>query len=121
MEFNTNQSPVASGGQMPLSPEPHKSTIGPIVGALVVILLLAAGGLYFWGAKLNQENGDNSVPYIPSDDVPAAGDRDTQSGLPPQSSSDETAAIQADLDAMNFNQFDAQTEADVNNFDSETQ
>lgn len=117
-----NQSPVASGGQMPLSPtpEPQKTAIGPIVGAIVVIFILAAGGLYFWGAQLNR-NGD-PVPYIPSDEtVPAAGDSDTTSGLPPQSSSDEATAIAADLEAMNFNQFESQTETDVQNFDSETQ
>lgn len=121
MEYNMNQSPVASGGQMPLSPEPPKSGIGPIAGAIVVILLLVAGGLYFWGATLNEEVMNNSIPYIPSDEVPAGGDSDSASGLPPQSSSDDAAAIETDLETMNFDQFEAQTEADVGNFDAETQ
>lgn len=133
MELNRNQSPIASGNQMPVSPgggrggpvspEPPKSGVGPIAGAIVVILLLIAGGLYFWGAKLNEANRIDPVPYIPSEDaLPSGGaDSDTSSGLPPQGSSDDAAAIQADLEAMNFNQFESQTEADVNNFNQETQ
>jgi hypothetical protein len=122
MEYNS-QNPIASGSQMPVQPEPPKSGVGPIAGAIVVILLLAAGGLYFYGAKLNEKNSNNVMPFIPSEEaIPSGGaDSDTSSGLPPQSASDEAVEIQSDLEAMNFNEFESQTSTDVENFDSETQ
>lgn len=123
MEY-TNQNPIASGSQMPVQPEPPKGGVGPIAGAIVVILLLAAGGLYFYGAKLNEKNQmDNNIPYIPSEEMTPTGgaDSDTSSGLPPQSASDDAAAIEADLDAMNFSEFEAQTSTDIENFDQEAQ
>ncbi|MDO8564927.1 MAG: hypothetical protein Q7R88_02950 [bacterium] len=44
----------------PTSPE-YKSTPSPknswggLIGIIVIILLLIVGGLYFWGAKLSEE------------------------------------------------------------------
>ena len=127
-----NNSPIASGSQMPpvspeerarggplQQPEQHKSTVGPIAGAAIVILLLIAGGLYFWGAKLNQQ--PPSTPYIPPDtsatevqpqtQIPNS---DSSAGLPPQSSSDDVSSIQADANAMNTNQLNSQNSAELN-------
>lgn len=96
-----------------------KSSVGPIAGAVIVILLLAAGGLYFYGAKLNREM-QNDVPFIPSDEsVPSGADSDTSGGLPPQSNSDETSSIEADFNAINMTQFESSNQADLNNLDSQ--
>jgi len=57
--------PVAfgEGGLPPHKPQP----VGPIVGTIIVVLLLIAGGLYFWGARINREGtAQNQIPYIPS-------------------------------------------------------
>jgi len=117
-----NTSPIASGSQMPpmspMSPEPqHKSSIGPIAGAIIVILLLIAGGLYFWGAQLNKQE---DVPsFIPSQEdmvqqeATLTGDADA--GFPAQSSSDDVSSIEADANAMNMNQFESQNSAELNN------
>ncbi len=128
--FTQNQNPVAAGNQMPPvspemrasggGPEAPKSGIGPIVGAVIVVILLIAGGLYFWGAKLNQQN---TVPYIPSDDSMRQVDSqpvgelqsDTSAGLPPQSSSDDVNSIQSDFNAMNIDQMNSQNSAELNN------
>jgi hypothetical protein len=48
-------------------PSPHKSTMGPFVGALIVIAVLAFGALYFWGAHLNSQAESQNLPYIPAD------------------------------------------------------
>lgn len=42
-----------------------KSGAGPIVGVVIVVILLVFGGLYFWGAQLNQE--EETLPLIPGD------------------------------------------------------
>lgn len=44
----------------------HKrSTAGPIIGAAIVILMLAFGAFYFWGAHLNRES--QPLPLIQGD------------------------------------------------------
>lgn len=43
-----------------------KSSAGPIVGIVIIIILLIVGALYFWGAHLNNEARQSAVPYIPS-------------------------------------------------------
>jgi hypothetical protein len=123
--FNTNQNPVAAGSQMPVSPggepQPSRKPVGPIAGAVIVIILLVAGGLYFYGAKLNSQITDQA-PYIPSDDylMPEGSmptgelQSDTSAGLPPQSSSDDVNSIESDFNAMNMNEMESQNEAELN-------
>ncbi len=113
-----NQSPIAAGSQMPITPEEKpKSGVGPIAGAIIVILLLVAGGLYFWGAKLNEKAQENTMPFIPSNDtmqmqesMPA-----NDSDLPPQSTSDDASSIESDFQAMDLESIEAQNEAELNN------
>jgi hypothetical protein len=114
-----NPSPIASGSQMPpMQQEPQKSSVGPVAGAVIVILLLVAGGLYFWGAQLNKEQA-NDVPFIPSNetsqDTNANLTSDTGAGLPPQSSSDDVSSIEADANAMDMSQLESQNNAELNN------
>lgn len=46
----------------------HKAGVGPIVGALLIVVLLAFGALYFWGAHLNAlEKQQQPLPLIPGD------------------------------------------------------
>ncbi len=115
---NQNPGPILSGNQMPPPvPQPQKSSIGPVAGAIIVILLLIAGGLYFWGAQLNQMESD-PPPYIQSNDTSAANENltsDTGAGLPPQSSSDDVSSIEADANAMNIDQLNAENSAELNN------
>ena len=64
--------PAENAPQTPIKPDhllpPHQTEpIGPIVGTIIIVVLLIAGGLYFWGARLNQENAArNQAAYIPS-------------------------------------------------------
>lgn len=112
-----SQNTVANGSQMPPMP-PEKKPVGPIAGAIIVIILLVAGGLYFWGAQLNKMD-TNNAPYIPSDEMmmeePTTLESDASAGLPPQSDSDDTASIEADFNAMNMQQMESENEAELNN------
>src|SRR5689334_16691953 len=110
-----NQNPPIST-QMP-EPAP-KHSVGPVAGAIIVILLLIAGGLYFWGAQLSKQRESEPLPFIPSNDTSAPEGTvtsDTSAGLPPQSSSDDISSIEADANAMNLEQLEAQNSADLNN------
>lgn len=64
---------------------------GPIIGAIVILAVIILGGLYFWG----QRAGDGAM----------IDETNTQSG------SDETAAIEADLDAIDIENLDAELNA----------
>lgn len=110
------QNSIPTPGDSAVSPAPvQRSSIGPVAGIVIVILLLGAGGLYFYGAYLNKQMDE--TPYIPGDEnlMPTNADSDTSAGLPPQSGSDDVSSIEADFNAMNMSQMDAQTEADLNN------
>lgn len=103
MEQSANMG-TPPGSQAPLPPSP-KGAIGPLVGTAIIIVLLVAGGLYFWGAKLNQNASmNNAPPVILGDD---------SAGLPPTSSSDAVAAIEADVSATDVDRLDAEIEADM--------
>lgn len=52
--------------QIPRPSRPGKSGSGALVGAIIIVLLLVFGGLYFWGAALNAEN-PQPLPLIPGD------------------------------------------------------
>jgi len=98
------QAPYTSPVSPPPSPKP--SSAGPVIGTIIVISLLALGALYFWGARLN--GVPEELPLIPGDDASA------ESWAPQQSSSDEAAAIEADLNATNMTEFEQQMDADLN-------
>lgn len=34
---------------------PVDTTIGPIIGSLIIVVMLTIGALYFWGQKLNKD------------------------------------------------------------------
>ncbi len=62
---------ITTDGRLPLQVEAGKeqherSSIGPMVGALIIITLLIFGGLYFWGARLDQEAAQKALPFIPA-------------------------------------------------------
>lgn len=114
-----NQGPETSQPTIaPQSAERH--AVGPIAGAIIVILLLIAGGLYFWGAQLSKQQAQPEVPVIQSNDTSYTQSEgtltsDTSAGLPPQSSSDDISSIEADLNAMNMDQLESQNSAELNN------
>jgi len=45
-----------------LPPHAERSSVGAFVGVVIIILLLAFGALYFWGAYLNQQETEDVSP-----------------------------------------------------------
>lgn len=130
METNINTSPIASGSQLPpqstdQSTSSEHARIGPAAAVIIVLVLLIAAGLYFWGAKLSQEMPPEALPYIPGDESMQPGGLDSgahdasmnepTAGIPVQSSSDDAASIQADFNQLNLDALEAQTSAELNN------
>ena len=97
-----------------------KSGFGALVGAIIIIILLALGAFYFWGAKLNTV--ENPPPLILGNDTASADiSSDTSAGFPPQQTSDEADAIEADLQAMDLSVMDTQANVNMTAFAAETQ
>ncbi len=85
--------------------ESHHKHLGPVLGALILVLVLILGGLYLWGSKLNEEVMPvpdtliNNEPETPR----AAAD---QALMETVSTSDELSAIEADLGSSNLDALD---------------
>lgn len=54
-----------------LLPPGRKSSAGPTIGIVVIVILLVFGALYFWGAQLDRKD-QNPPPYIPADSTSGA-------------------------------------------------
>jgi len=52
-----------------LAPHKEKSSFGPTVGIVIILVLLGFGALYFWGASMNREQ--TPLPFIPDDNSTA--------------------------------------------------
>lgn len=99
-----------------------ETNTGALVGAVIIIILLAVGAFYFWGARLNKASDANPPPLILGNDaVGLDAASDAGAGLPPQGTSDEAGDISADLEAMNIGQLDAQTSNSLQSFEAGTQ
>jgi len=124
-EQNNNGIPTTSVGKAPQeaatptasnttpppasSPSPEKSGgMGPMMGIGIIVILLIFGGLYFWGAQLNEQKQlDESLLFDPTLNEDIA------------DKSSEPAAIENDLDEFNTLNFDAELEADLEAMEAE--
>src|SRR3989344_6209916 len=105
METNPYVPPT---NQVPSSENtPDSSPVGPIFGTIVVITLLALGGWYFW--SILQERSSAELPFIQGDVTPT----EEESWIQPTSNSDDAAAIEAELEAMNMDEFEQYMNADL--------
>jgi hypothetical protein len=93
-ETNTQNSFSPESSMSPMRSVPEKNgSVGPIIGAIIVIALLVLGGFYFWGSYLNQNQTPEQLPLIVGDAAPAVQDNSDLS------QSDTTATIEADVDS----------------------
>lgn len=111
-----NSAPQNTGvqGGAPLSPPPlgsnegpeNKSSVGPIIGSVIVVLVIVLGGLYLYGERLS----DKINQEVPIEDVSTESDQATND-LKQQGSTDDLAEINADLASSDFNGLDAESVA----------
>ena len=72
------------------APAPRSSSTGFIIATIILLVVIVAGGAYFWQARSESPIVDESAL------------REIES----QSDSDETASIEADLEATDVNSVD---------------
>ena len=103
---------------MPESEEPteaHHSSLGIILGVLVVILVLILGGLYLWGTTMKTYDEPMELPPVPErptaekNNEPESTNAEAEvEVLETVSTSDEIEAIEADLEATDLDALDAE-------------
>ena len=95
MEGETNNLNNTNIPENPNIPTENGSSIGPIVGTIVILLIIVLGAFYFWGErKSSTPNVDNTVQDIKMQDK-----------------SDDTSSIEADLQSTDVESVDAQLNA----------
>ena len=91
------------GNMMPPMPE-EKSHFGAISGIVIIVVILALGGLYLWGKELNNQKEPATSESGVMDET--AVDSSTQA-LETQGTSDNISDIEADLNNTNLENLDA--------------
>lgn len=91
------------------------SFIGIILGILIIVLMAVLGGLYLWGAQLQQQLTaplPELTPTRPSDEEnnePESNNAEADvQVLQTLSTSDEISAIEADIESTNLDTLDAE-------------
>ena len=83
---NKNTTPIQSGEQ------PKEKNFGSTIGVIIIVVVLALGGLYMWGSRIAK----NEQAINEADAILEAADQQLES-LESQSASDEIDIIEQDL------------------------
>ena len=105
METPNQNTPNMVGMGMP---EPKKS-YGALIAVVIILFLIIIGGLYFLGQRMATNPYQNQTNTEQTDNV--------TDSMSKQSTSDETASIEADLKATNIDNIDqgaAALESEIN-------
>ncbi|HEY4494718.1 MAG TPA: hypothetical protein VJC02_01285 [Candidatus Paceibacterota bacterium] len=89
-----NQIPNETINSVPPTPQQEKK-VGPIVGALIIILVLIIAGLYFFGQKLNTQN---PVEEASTESAVITDESEALTATATASQSDDITTLEADLD-----------------------
>jgi len=82
----------------------EEGSTGPTVALIVILAVIVLGGLYFWGQRTSNNVTDIYGNPI-STSTPTV---DTSTTIENQSSTDDSASIEADLKSTNLDNIDSQ-------------
>jgi uncharacterized protein HemX len=80
---------------------PHKQSSGPLIGIIIIVLVMALGGVYFWKTTL-QERNDATTDEAVATEVEA---------LKTQGTSDDINSIEADLSATDLDALNSELDS----------
>jgi uncharacterized protein HemX len=86
-----------------------ESKVGPVIGAIIVILIIVVGGIYFWSVQIEE-----SRPSEQSEEM-IGGDQFSE---PAEDPIEEANQIQKELDDLNLEDIDAELDAIDAEFDA---
>jgi len=90
--------------------EENKSSIGSIIGTIIIIALIILGGLYFWGKRIEESKNIQSLTEEPVTEEEIQAERDA---IVETNSSDELSSIEADLNATEINNLDSELNVEL--------
>ena len=90
--------------------EQNKSSIGSIIGTIIIIALIILGGLYFWGKRIEESKATQSAM---TDTTPSAvtPEQNEAAVIKSMSSGDDVSSIEADLQKTNTTNLDTELNA----------
>jgi FtsZ-interacting cell division protein ZipA len=76
--------------------EENKSSVGGILGTIIIIALIVLGGLYFWGKRIEESK---NVQKLTTDNMPTVEQNATSEAavIKSMSASDDVDSIDTDL------------------------
>ena len=78
-----------------ISNSPHRTSVGPIIGSAIVVIVLLIGALYFWGQQLNkQERQRQEMQKSEAEQEKELAKLKSESAI-------DLKEIQADIDSLN--------------------
>ncbi len=80
--------------------EQNKSSIGSIIGTIVIIALIILGGLYFWGKRIEDSKAKEAL-ISQTTQQPTSTENQEAAAIRSTSSSDDLNSIQTDINATN--------------------
>lgn len=96
MDINTQNSSGMMNG-MPPAPQTEKK-VGPIVGALIIILILIIAALYFFGQRLNTEAPIQTPPTDQTSQQTTLNNAPASTQTATATQTDSVSSLQTDLD-----------------------
>lgn len=84
--------------------EENKSSIGSIIGAIIIIALIILGGLYFWGKRIEESKNAKNLVTETTETATSTEDQailNEAASIKTMSSSDDLSSIEADLKTTN--------------------
>lgn len=124
MEENQNQqtnqapqmNPVGQDPQTKMEQHDEKKQMGPLMGIVIIIAILVFGGLYFWGARINNtETEEENIPLILGDDGSSLLPIDSNAAA------DTPENIKADFDTTDLDALEQELGADLSAIELELQ
>ncbi len=103
--------PTGSAPMNNMQPPLHenKSSIGSIIGTIIVIAIIILGGLYFWGKRIDEAKMKESlVSNDPVETVTTQDENIEANAIMSVSDSDELNSIEAELKATNLDNLGAE-------------
>ena len=85
--------------------EKNKSSIGSIIGIIIIIAIIILGGLYFWGKRIEESKTKQDLV---TDTTESAMEQSEASVIQSTSTSDDLDSINTDLNSTNLNNLGAE-------------
>ena len=88
----------------------NKSSIGSIIGTIIVIAIIILGGLYFWGKRIDEARLQKDL--VSGENTQVEADENMEANtIKSVNSSDDYSSIEADLNSTNLDNLDAELQA----------